>query len=156
MDVSSDGIWLDGAVIGGHNLAALVEEDLAEVPVSFDSVRFKPFVQSMLTISDALVALVFEHSVWDSSTTTSANACQSPVKCWWCVRTKHKSELVTRESQDLNVSSWELIADISELRHVCIGKRWVLIGDVHDKDGFSSSAEIVQRLGSSSDCSCLV
>ena len=48
-DVSADGIWGDGAVIGGHNLATLVEEDLAEVPIGFDSVAFQPFVQSMLT-----------------------------------------------------------------------------------------------------------
>ena len=48
-NVSSDGIWSDGAVIGGHNLAALVEEDLAEVPIGVDSVLFQPFVQIMLT-----------------------------------------------------------------------------------------------------------
>ena len=48
-DVRSDGIWSDGAVICCHDLAALVEEDLAEVPFSLDSVLFQPFVQIMLT-----------------------------------------------------------------------------------------------------------
>ena len=72
MDVSSEGIWLVGAVIGGHNLAGFVEKDLAEVPVSFDSVRFQPFVHIRLTLSDALVGLVFEHSVWESRTTINA------------------------------------------------------------------------------------
>ena len=70
MDVSSEGIWLVGAVIGGHNLAGFVEKDLAEVPVSFDSVRFQPFVQIMLTLSDAFVHSAFEHFVWERCRTT--------------------------------------------------------------------------------------
>ena len=99
---------------------------------------FEQFVREIVTNRISADSIFGKFIVKSTSTGSSS------------IITEFISELVTWESQDFKISSRIVVADISELRQVFLGSCFVKIGDVHNKDGFSSSTEVVQRYGWSS------